>query len=128
MTDILEIQKAISLLEQYPQCVAWLDFSDRGNPCCGKYQDDTTTAINLGVVKSLIPKYSSTHTSLNKSIVNVLGGNWVTYDWLIKVVSRVVSVSSFSDFKQMIELSIKVKNAMAKKSLTEIKSVAEAFA
>lgn len=128
MTDLHEIEEAISLLMDYPNCIAWQDFSDKGNTCCGKYQDGSIEAKNLGTVKLLIPKYSSIHVNLNESVSNLIGANWVTYDWLIKVVSRIVSVSSLSNFKQMLGLSILVKDGMKKRGLTEIQYIEEAFA
>ena len=128
MTDIHEIKKAILLMIQCPHCIAWLDFTDKGNLCSGRYQDGIDESINLGTVKLLIPKYSAIHGALSVSIANLIGADWVTYDWLIKVVSRVVSVSSLSDFTEMLNLAIAVKDGMRKRDLSEIRCIEEALA
>ena len=105
MVDRTEIKHAIELISKYPENFAWEDFTDKGNSCIGRYEDGYEESINLGTVKLLIPKYGIFHIKLNKSVAKLLHLNYVTYDWLIKTVSRIVSCDSYANFLSMVKLS-----------------------
>lgn len=127
MIDKKEVESAIKLIENYPETLAWQDFGDKnkGNSCIGKYEDGVEESINLGTVKLLIPKGGKLHLNLNKSISHILNLNYVTYDWLIKSVSRIVSSGTFNNFASMMQLSLTVREKMKEKNLKEINSLVE---
>ena len=74
-----------------------------------------------------IPKNGSTHKTLAKKIADQLGNNWITYDWLIKAVGRLLSGTSYRELYLMAILSRKVKNGMKAKGLKQINSLQEAL-
>lgn len=127
MTNINDIKQGILLLNFFPECVAWQDFGDKGNSCSGLYEDGPEEACCLGIVKEIIPKNSPIHKQLSASVAKVLRAEWVTYDWLIKIISRIVAISSLQEFRKMMALSILLKARMAKRGLTQISSIAEVF-
>lgn len=125
MIDKKEVANAILLLEKYPETFAWADFEDRGSSCIGKFEDGVEESINLGTVKLLIPKGSKLHINLNNSVARMLDLTYVTYDWLIKIISRIISSCSFNNFVAMIQLSLTVRKKMQEKGLKQINSLAE---
>lgn len=133
MTDKVEVRRALQLLLNQSHCVAWLDFGDRGNPCYDPYNFSTEEerledAYTLAVVKIVMPKKSALHQKLGRTVAQNIGCKYVTYDWLIKVLSRIVARSSYKELADMVHLSAIVKAGMKQRGLTMIKNVAEAFA
>lgn len=133
MTDIREVEKAVLLLSHNIDCFVWRDFSDIGNPCYSPYIFDTTDemkeeAYTFAAVRIAMPKGSEIHQTLSGKVADSLDVQWVTYDWLIKGVSRIVAISSLQEFTNMINLSVLVKNGMVQRGLTKINNISEAFA
>lgn len=105
-----EVRKGIQELIQYHSCVAWLDYGDCGNPCYDPYVFETGTereidALTHAAVKAELVKGSSTHHLLAELVAKDLKNEYVTYDWLIKVIARILSGTSIEQLHDMLELS-----------------------
>lgn len=124
MTDIDEVRAAIQLMAKHPHCIAWTDFGDKGNSCSGPFrlnsQDEIVEdAFALAAAKIAIPKYSALHHDLAKSVAQIIGAKYITYDWLVKVLGRIVAVGSFHEFCNLLRLSIAVKTDMDTRGLLQ---------
>lgn len=130
--SISEINASIvHILVPYCDCIAWSDFSDKGNACYSPYtfatkEEEYEAAFTHAAVMLAIPKNGSTHKTLAEKIADQLGNNWITYDWLIKAVGRLLSGTSYRELYLMAILSRKVKNGMKAKELKQINSLQEA--
>lgn len=133
MKSISEVNASIiNILIPYCDCFVWSELSDKGNPCYDPYNFATKgekyeAAFTLAAVMLAIPKNGSTHKTLAKKIADQLGNNWITYDWLIKAVGRLLSGTSYRELYLMAILSRKVKNGMKAKGLKQINSLQEAL-
>ena len=115
MRDLEEVKQAILLLSTHPQNIAWSDFGDRGNVCTGPFrlesdEEIVEDALALAAVKIAMPKGSPLHLKLSSAVARILGCNWVTYDWLIKIVGRIMACGSFQDFIEKNNLSIAMQS------------------
>ncbi len=133
MTDLDEVRDAILLIAKHPDCLEWKSFSDKGSDCCGPYTLNTEHEIRedafaLAAVKIVVTKGSALHLELARSIAQIIGCKYVTYDWMIKVLGRVIALGSYNEFCNTFKLSIEVRAGMIKRGLTRINSIAEAFA
>ena len=100
MKKINEVRSAVILLSTYPENIAWLDFGDRGNACTGPFkleneEEILEDALALAEVKISMPKGSKLHRELARSVAEILDCAWVTYDWLSKIVGRIVACGSY---------------------------------
>ena len=127
-----ETKKALDKIKHNPECFVWQDFGDRGNPCTGRLDNLSTSieieknALSLANVKQAMPKYSDLHSSLSKNVACEIGANWVTYDWLSKVLGRILE-DDFITFSHMLNLSICVRAKIEEKELVQISSLNELF-
>ena len=117
MRELSEFKEAVDLLSIYPESIAWSDFGDRGNACTGSFklkdkEEIVEDALALAAVKICMPKGSMLHRKMARSVAKILNCRWVTYDWLIKVVARIVACGSYQDFKRMLSLSVAIKSGM----------------
>ncbi len=132
MKEISEVKKVLELINEYPENIAWKDFTDKGNSCYKPYRA-SSEEINEEVdsraaVLKVMTKNSSLHLDISKAVARILGVKWVTYDWLSKVIGRVISsVESYHEFDKAITLSVAVKQRMREKGLTTINSIEEVF-
>lgn len=128
-TDMIKkAQKGLELLERYHECIAWEDYSDRGNQCWNPYAFDTSNdreqdALWHAAVKVALAKGSATHIRLSELVAGYLENKYVTYDWLIKAVSRVLKGSSLDELREILILSEKVRAEMKAKGLNSIESL-----
>ena len=89
-----EINKAIDILEEHPECIAWSDFGDAGNSYTGRIdvltskEEIENNAHAMAETKICMPKMSSRHLKLSKEVAKNLNIKYVTYDWLLKAVTR----------------------------------------
>lgn len=133
MTSISEVYKSIVyILVPYCDCIAWSDFSDKGNACYSPYifatkEEEYEAAFTHAAVMLAIPKNGSTHKTLAEKIAEQLGNKYVTYDWLIKAVGRLLARTSFKELYFMAILSKKIKNEMKEKGIKQITSINEAL-
>lgn len=128
-----KVRKGIQELIKYHSCVAWLDYGDDGNPCYDPYVFDTRVereidALTHAAVKVELAKNSSTHHLLAELVAKDVENEYVTYDWLIKIVARILCGISVEQLHDMLELSNAVRNGMKEKGLTQISSIEEALA
>jgi hypothetical protein len=128
-----EVENTIKAMVNHSDCIAWQDFGDRGNSCCGPFKLETQEeviedALALANVKMVMPKGTTIHLELARSVADRIGCKYVTYDWLIKIVGRIVAVSSYQDFCNVLNLSIAVQDGMRQRGLTEIRCIEEALA
>jgi hypothetical protein len=128
-----EAENTIKAMINHPDCIAWLDFGDRGNSCCGLFklenqEEIIEDALALACVKMVMPKGTTIHLKLARLVADRIGCKYVTYDWLIKIVGRIVALGSYQDFCNMLNLSIAVKDGMRQRGLTEIRCIEEALA
>lgn len=128
-----KVRKGIQELIKYHSCVAWLDYGDDGNPCYDPYVFDTRVereidALTHAAVKVELAKNSSTHHLLAELVAKDVENEYVTYDWLIKIVARILCGTSVEQLHDMLELSNTVRNGMKEKGLTQISSIEEALA
>ncbi len=133
MKSRAEVRAAIRcILIPYSDCIAWEDFGDAGNPCYDPYtfsspSEANEAAITIAAVMLEIPKYSQIHNDLAHRVANELENKWVTYDWLIKAVARILTGATFDQLLSMAMLSRKVKDGMKAKGITQVKSIEEAL-
>ena len=128
-----EVRKGIQELIKYHSCVAWLDYGDDGNPCYDPYVFDTriereVDALTHAAVKVELAKNSSTHHLLAELVAKDVKNEYVTYDWLIKIVARILCGTSVEQLHDMLELSNTVRKGMKEKGLTQISSIEAALA
>ncbi len=129
---VKDVTKAIRLIIFYHDCIAWEDYSDRGNACYKPYVfendiEKRNDALMHAAVKVAMPHGSYLHKVLAEKVAGDLNDTWVTYDWLIKALARLLNGISYTELKSMIELSRRVKNGMKLKGLTKIHSIEEAL-
>lgn len=130
--NLVETKQAIKLIIPHTDCIAWKDFSDRGNSCTGRLDrltnsnDIEKNAISLSNVKQAMPKYCDLHLNLSKRVASEIGANWVTYDWLVKILGRVLE-DDFEAFSHIFSLSMNVKSRMRDLGLSEIQSLGELY-
>ena len=127
---IVSVKKAMLTITQYHDCIAWIDYSDKGNSCYNPYNsssqaDRENDALWFAAVKVAIPKGSHDHVSLAKYIAKNLNIKWITYDWLIKAIARVLNGVTLTEFEKMCKLSRLLKNEMEAKGVTKINSIEE---
>lgn len=121
MNKVKDVKNSIELLKEYPKCWSWQDFGDKGNACSGPFILETEVdiledAIRLAAVKIAMPKGTTLHQDLANSVATLLGNQWVTYDWLIKAVTRIISFSSsYEEFMELVNLSLAVQTGMGEK-------------
>lgn len=128
--NLNEVLQALQIINSHPECINWIDFGDSGNPCTGRLDiltsanDIQKNAISLSNVKQAMPKYSKLHMKLSPKVASEVGAKWVTYDWLTKILARILE-DDYITFLNMFNLSIYVKRKMMEKGLAQISSVAE---
>jgi len=133
MNSVSEAKRCITnLLIPHAECFAWNDFGNRGNPCYKPYdfsnpQEAFDVAASEMVVTLAMPKGSPEHIQLGSRIADLLDCQYVTYDWLKKIVGRLLSGTNYQDLKEMTMLSMAVKKGMAQKGLVQISSIQEAL-
>ena len=125
---IKKAQKGLKLLKRYHECIAWEDYSDRGNSCWKPYRFETSEdreqdALWHAAVKVALAKGSETHIRLSELAAGDLGNKYVTYDWLIKAVARVLKGENLNELHEMLILSKKVQAEMKAKGLDKIESL-----
>lgn len=133
MNNVIEVKKCIThVLIPYAKCFGWTEFGDYGGPCYKPYkfsnqQEEYDAAITRAAVLIAMPKGSREHIFLGNRIAELLNCEYVTYDWLVKVVGRVLSGTNYNELKNMASLSAIVQKAMKRKGLTQINSIQEAL-
>ncbi len=133
MKSRAEVRKSImNVLIPYSDCIAWSDFSDRGNPCYKPYKFDSPeeeieAAFTRAAVMLEIPYCSEIHSILGQKVANELDNKWITYDWLTKAVARILAGTTFDALLSIAMLSRRVKDGMKAKGLTQIHSIDEAL-
>lgn len=131
MTDFEEVQKALLLLSHNIDCFAWEDFKDTGSKCIDWFNLSHTEQSDFLITKMNVEmsmhKKSDLFCSMERSLAQVTGSTWVTYDWAIKAISRVIAFCNFNEFGEMITLSRMVRMGMTKRGLTQINSLSEVF-
>ena len=128
-----KVRKGIQELIKYHSCVSWLDFGDGGNPCYNPCVFDTMAereidALTLAAVKVELAKNSSIHHLLAELVAKDVETKYVTYDWLIKIVARILCGTDLEQLHYMLELSNTIQNKMKEKGLTQISSIEEVLA
>ena len=128
MVSVKQVQICIEkLLIPYVDCIAWEEFGEKGGPCYDPNQfmnsrDERNVAFTMALVRLVMPKGERNHVILAKKVAEKLGSNYIWYDWLVKAVGRILSGTNFSDLKQMLLLSNKVKQGMEEKGVSSITS------
>jgi hypothetical protein len=132
MKNINEVNKALDLINKHPENIAWQDFTDNGNPCYNPYSvssdEMNEEADSRAAVLKAMPKNSLIHLSISQAVARLLGTKWVTYDWLSKIIGRIIApAESYHEFEKVIALSVAVQQGMRERGLTTINSIEEAF-
>lgn len=131
MISVKQVQICIEkLLIPYADCVAWEEFGEKNDPCYDQNhfinsRDARNIAFTMALVRLAMPKGERNHVILAKKVAKHLGMNYVWYDWLVKAVGRILSGTNYSDLKQMLLFSNKVKQGMKEKKLSSITSIEE---
>lgn len=101
-----ETQHKIQILIQYHSLVDWRSFEDASHP--NPYLFSTRIAreedgLYLAAVKVELAKGSYQHLLLSQLVACDIQKKYVHYDWLIKIVSRIVScANTASDLLKML--------------------------
>lgn len=127
---LVETRIALYLIACYPECIAWLDFKDVGNgtgrlDILRTNSEIVNDAVSLSNVKIAMPKYSDLHIKISKKVRFILHQKRISYDWLVKTLSRILGISTFKSFYQMLTLSILIRSKMKQKGLQQITSLNE---
>ena len=106
---VSEAKKSIQIIICNPKCFAFSDFGDAGNTCYNPLvfnceNDKKEDALWHAAVKFAMPHGSYTHRVLAPIVARELGAKFVTYDWLIKIIGRIVSSGS-GELETMVDLS-----------------------
>lgn len=121
MQSVQEVNACIQdILIPYAANFAWEDFSDKGNACYNPFvfnseQEEIDLAMTRAAVQLAMPYGSQAHHILGQEVANLLGTKWVTYDWLAKAVSRLLSGVTYQELKKMVVLLEMVKKKMNRK-------------
>lgn len=62
---------------------------------------------------------------IEKEIANLLGNKYITYDWCIKAIARVLLRTTADELLSMAILSRKIKDKMKSKGISHINSLQE---
>ncbi len=133
LISVIEIKKCIEeILIPYAGLFAWNEFGDRGNSCYNPYifdnpQEEVDAVLTRTAVLLAMPKGSHVHITLARVVAKAVDSAWVTYDWLAKIVARLLSGTSYNDLKKMVTIASAVQNGMKRKGLKEIHSIEEAL-
>jgi len=131
MKKYKEVEQAIPLIINDIDCFNLVDFKDRGSPCIDWFnlsqQETHELAITKAYVEICMPKNLQLHRSMSKALSKATGSKWVTYDWTVKTVGRILAFSTLEEFSKMLVLSKAVRAGMKQRGLTDIHNIEEAF-
>lgn len=107
-------KEGIQELTAHAGSVAWEDFGDAGNPCYDPCRFDTEKeremdALTLAAVKVELQKGSKLHHKLAGLVAAALGNKYVSYDWLIKAVTRILNGTTIHGLHEMLVLSENIR-------------------
>lgn len=131
MQNVQEVNACIQdILIPYASNFAWQDFSDKGNICYNSFvfdskEEEIDLAMTRAAVQLAMPYGSQAHHILGQKVASLLDTKWVTYDWLAKAISRLLSGGTYQELREMAALSELVRSRMKEKGLTQIKSIEE---
>ncbi len=133
LISVIEVKKCIEeILIPYACLFTWSDFGDRGNSCYNPYvfdnpQEEIDAVLTRAAVLLAMPKGSLAHITLARLVANSVESAWVTYDYLAKIVARILSGTSYNELKTVVKIALAVQNGMKRKGLKEIHSIEEAL-
>lgn len=131
MDNYKELQQAIPLIIQNVDCFKLEDFKDKGSHYINWFNLSLEEAKELAFTKAdveiIMPKNSNLYRSMSKALSNAIGSEWVTYDWTVKIIGRILAFSTLDEIKKAIALSKAVRVGMKQIGLAEIRNTAEAF-
>ena len=131
MKSLSEVCEAINnVIIPYCDCIAWSDFSDTGSCCFNPYkfeskEEEIEADFTHAFVMLAIPKGGDIHLTLAKEIANLLGNKYITYDWCIKAIARVLLRTTADELLSIAILSRKIKDKMKSKGISHINSLQE---
>lgn len=108
MTHISYVEQAIKHLNSnnHHCCIEWQDYVNY--PVLWDSCDPE--AFTRAMVLISMPKGSTEHLELSRKISTILGCKYITYEFLVKLLSRVLGVvNTFSEFEGLIKLSLNYK-------------------
>ena len=113
----------IRLLCRHHAAVAWSELGDRGNPCVDWYsfeteEDRIQDALMLAATKVALPKGSDTHIYLSQLVASDVQAHFVTYDWLVKAVSRLLGSAELPELSRNLRLCEKIKANMKSQGIS----------
>ena len=104
-----EVIVCICIIRDNVPCFAWSDFSgDKGcfNPASMSKEEWARLSITQGIVYAVIKKGSELHKNLARKIANYLGKKFIGYDYLCKVISRILlCIDSHTELAYICSLS-----------------------
>lgn len=124
---MLDIKTAVGIVEEYHDSFRFEEFGDRGNNCYTPYRDDSESVnMMIAKVRNAIPKNGEMHLRLTRVLKIDLGVQRVAYDYLCKVLGRLLSgVESETSLLNICRLSRKVRAKMKEQNLKEIISLTD---
>lgn len=116
MNSRTDISKSIyQVLIPFCDCIAWEDFSDRGNSRYDPYyfhspEEEEEAASARANVLMEIPKGGGVHNILLPKIAGEFGNRRIHYDWFVKAVSRVLAITTYDKLLSLSTLCRETKN------------------
>ena len=103
--QINELATMLNLVISFPECIAWSEFRDQGNPCVNWCKLPCHEALPIGTtrvcIEYIMPKYSTLFKTAQKRIAKELNCKTVTYDWTTKALARLLSGTNLVELQPM---------------------------
>ena len=125
-TMVAKSKVGVRILCRHHTAVAWSELGDHGNPCVDWYRFETEEeriqdALMLAATKVALPKGSDTHIKLSKLVASDLQAYFVTYDWLVKAVSRLLGGGGeLTELSGNLRLCEKIKSNMKAQGISQL--------
>lgn len=121
--DIVYVKEIIEdILIPYTESFAWKDFGDKGSACYAPMSFSSLAEKSefdylLGVTYSAMAYGSSIHHALGRNVAKVLEARFITYWWLAKAVTRVVSGATYNELLRAAKISALLRRKLKQKGL-----------
>lgn len=129
---VKNVRNSIPILIEFHDCIAWNDFTDKGNTCyvpqdfSSNESERKEAALVRAAVIFVVKKGGAFHLNLSKELRRDLGVCRLSYDVLVKMIARILCGTSCSELNKMVRISRLIR----KKRMDEkgIKTIGEVMA
>lgn len=127
---VKNVRNSIPILIEFHDCIAWNDFTDKGKNPCYVPQDFSSNegerkeaALVRAAVIFAVKKGGFFHLKMSKNLRRDFGVSRISYDFLVKLISRVLCGTSCSELNKMVRISRLIRKKMDEKGIKTIGEV-----